>query len=229
LTVLSVHINLHKRRQPESRADGRSRVLNNTATAVVFEKPGSWRFAASDSVSPRPRLRRRGSLERYQYRYRAPALGWPHAGIPRPRLSPGARLRVRRPRRRDRRRCRLEVGTLVFAPGSPGYTDVRGLFGASAERLVVSSASFPSTNPSVSTAPAGAGRHGLSRRHAHQRRRASRADHRSRCARSPAGALHRRPRRAAPTVWETNPQRLPPAPRATAPYHPDEDRAATTA
>jgi 3-hydroxyethyl bacteriochlorophyllide a dehydrogenase len=31
----------------------------------------------------------------------------------------------------------LEAGDLVFVPGSPGFTDVRGLFGASAERLVV--------------------------------------------------------------------------------------------
>jgi 3-hydroxyethyl bacteriochlorophyllide a dehydrogenase len=31
----------------------------------------------------------------------------------------------------------LSVGDLVFVPGSPGYTNVRGLFGASAERLVV--------------------------------------------------------------------------------------------
>jgi 3-hydroxyethyl bacteriochlorophyllide a dehydrogenase len=32
----------------------------------------------------------------------------------------------------------LQSGDLVFVPGSPGYTNVRGLFGASADRVVVS-------------------------------------------------------------------------------------------
>lgn len=112
--------------------------MQNTATAVVFEKPGTMALRSVGLVDPTAqdcivevlwsgistgteRLLWEGTMPAF------PGLEYP--------LVPGYESVGRI----------LEAGAdtqfahgdLVFVPGSPGYTDVRGLFGASAERVIV--------------------------------------------------------------------------------------------
>lgn len=112
--------------------------MENTATAVVFEKPGVMALrpvglaepTAEDCVvevlwsgisTGTERLLWNGTMPAF------PGLDYP--------LVPGYESVGRVIDAGDS--AQFKVGDMVFVPGSPGYTDVRGLFGASAERLVV--------------------------------------------------------------------------------------------
>lgn len=112
--------------------------MNNTATAVVFEKPGVMALRSVGLVDPTAkdcvveilwsgistgteRLLWDGSMPPF------PGLDYP--------LVPGYES-VGRVIEAGAE-ASLAVGDLVFVPGSPGYTNVRGLFGASADRVVV--------------------------------------------------------------------------------------------
>lgn len=113
-------------------------MIDRTATAVVFEKPGVMSLRSVGLIEPT-----QGDCvvdvlwsgistgtERLLWDGRMPA--FPGLDYP---LVPGyesvGRVAEINPGQS------LSVGDLVFVPGSPGYTNVRGLFGASAERLVV--------------------------------------------------------------------------------------------
>ena len=112
--------------------------MDSTATAVVFEKPGVMALRTVGLVEPAEGECVVDVLwsgistgtERLLWDGRMPA--FPGLAYP---LVPGYESvgRVVRAEPAAERR----VGDLVFVPGSPGYTDVRGLFGAAAERLVV--------------------------------------------------------------------------------------------
>ena len=110
------------------------------ATAVVFEKPGVMALREVGLIEPTDgdcvvEVLYSGistGTERLLWDGRMPAF----PGLEYP-LVPGYESVGRVVE--AGRDAKLEVGDLVFAPGSPGYTNVRGLFGASAERLVVSS------------------------------------------------------------------------------------------
>ena len=113
-------------------------MLDSTATAVVFEKPGVMALRSVGLVEPTAddcvvEVLWSGistGTERLLWDGRMPA--FPGLDYP---LVPGYESVGRVVESGSD--ASLAVGTLVFAPGSPGYTDVRGLFGASAERLVV--------------------------------------------------------------------------------------------
>ena len=112
--------------------------MSNTTTAVVFEKPGVMALRTVGLVEPGEGECVVDVLwsgistgtERLLWNGRMPA--FPGLAYP---LVPGyesvGRV-VQAAPAGDRR-----VGDLVFVPGSPGYTDVRGLFGAAADRVVV--------------------------------------------------------------------------------------------
>ena len=112
--------------------------MNNTATAVVFEKPGVMALRTVGLIEPGDGECVVDVLwsgistgtERLLWNGRMPA--FPGLAYP---LVPGYESvgRVVQADPAGERR----VGDLVFVPGSPGYTDVRGLFGATAERVVV--------------------------------------------------------------------------------------------
>ena len=112
--------------------------MDSTATAVVFEKPGVMALRTVGLVEPGEGECVVDVLwsgistgtERLLWDGRMPA--FPGLAYP---LVPGYESvgRVVQAEPAAERR----VGDLVFVPGSPGYTDVRGLFGATAERLVV--------------------------------------------------------------------------------------------
>ena len=112
--------------------------MDSTATAVVFEKSGVMALRTVGLVEPGEGECVVDVLwsgistgtERLLWDGRMPA--FPGLAYP---LVPGYESvgRVVRAEPAAERR----VGDLVFVPGSPGYTDVRGLFGAAAERLVV--------------------------------------------------------------------------------------------
>lgn len=112
--------------------------MHSTATAVVFEKPGHMALRAVGLVEPADSdcvvdVLWSGistGTERLLWDGRMPA--FPGLAYP---LVPGYESvgRVTEAGSDSGR----QVGELVFVPGSPGFTNVRGLFGASAERLVV--------------------------------------------------------------------------------------------
>ncbi len=114
-------------------------MLQNTATAVVFEKPGVMSLrtvglvepAAGDCVVEVLYSGISTGTERLLWDGRMPA--FPGLAYP---LVPGYESVGRVVETNGD--VALQPGDLVFVPGSPGYTDVRGLFGASADRLVVS-------------------------------------------------------------------------------------------
>ncbi|MEE4276929.1 MAG: chlorophyll synthesis pathway protein BchC [Halieaceae bacterium] len=115
--------------------------MNSTATAVVFEKPGVMTLRSVGLVDPAEgdcvvEVLWSGistGTERLLWDGRMPA--FPGLAYP---LVPGyesvGRVVEAGPE------ANLQVGDLVFVPGSPGFKDVRGLFGASADRLVVDAA-----------------------------------------------------------------------------------------
>ena len=113
-------------------------MVGNTARAVVFEKPGVMALRAVGLVEPTDadcvvEVLWSGistGTERLLWDGRMPA--FPGLSYP---LVPGYESVGRIVERGAN--AHLEVGDLVFVPGSPGFTNVRGLFGASAERLVV--------------------------------------------------------------------------------------------
>ena len=116
-------------------------MVSNTATAVVFEKPGVMALRSVGLVDPADgdcvvEVLFSGistGTERLLWDGRMPA--FPGLAYP---LVPGyesvGRIVEAGPE------AALAVGDLVFVPGSPGFKDVRGLFGASADRLVVDAA-----------------------------------------------------------------------------------------
>jgi 3-hydroxyethyl bacteriochlorophyllide a dehydrogenase len=198
--------------------------LNHTATAVVFEKPGVMALRSVGLSEPTPadcvvEVLWSGistGTERLLWDGRMPA--FPGLDYP---LVPGYESVGRVVQ--TGADAELEVGTLVFAPGSPGYTDVRGLFGASAERLVVNADRLIPINESL-------GEHGtllaLAATAYHAATRISVDElpelivgH---------GVLGRLLARitvalgGAPTVWESNPKRLAGAQGYSA-VTPDED------
>jgi len=112
--------------------------LDNTATAVVFEKPGVMALRSVGLVDPTAqdcvvnvlwsgistgteRLLWNGSMPAF------PGLDYP--------LVPGYESVGRVVEAGSD--THHAVGDMVFVPGSPGYTNVRGLFGASSERVIV--------------------------------------------------------------------------------------------
>ena len=112
--------------------------MNNTATAVVFEKPGVMAVRSVGVVDATPddcvvevlfsgistgteRLLWEGTMPAF------PGLDYP--------LVPGYES-VGRVIEAGAGTT-FSAGDLVFVPGSPGYTNVRGLFGASADHVVV--------------------------------------------------------------------------------------------
>ncbi len=114
-------------------------MIDNTATAVVFEKPGVMALRSVGLTEPTEsdcvvdvlwsgistgteRLLWDGRMPQF------PGLSYP--------LVPGYESVGRITQAASN--STLKQGDLVFVPGSPGFTDVQGLFGASAERLVVS-------------------------------------------------------------------------------------------
>ena len=123
--------------------------------------------------SDRGRRRRRCRLERRQHRHRAAAVVGPDAAISRHGISAGPRLRVGRPRRRSRIGDRTCIaGQRVFVPGAKCFGEVRGLFGASASRLVVPAKRVVPIDrqPRRTRHPAGAGGDRLSRDRGARRR-----------------------------------------------------------
>jgi len=112
--------------------------LDNRAQAIVFEQPGVLSVRAVGLVEPTDsdcivEVLWSGistGTERLLWDGRMPA--FPGLGYP---LVPGyesvGRILV------AGAGTAFTAGDWVFVPGSPGYTDVRGLFGAAAERLVV--------------------------------------------------------------------------------------------
>ncbi|MFK7830905.1 MAG: chlorophyll synthesis pathway protein BchC [Congregibacter sp.] len=113
-------------------------MLDNTATAVVFEKPGVMALRSVGLVDPADsdcviEVLWSGistGTERLLWDGRMPA--FPGLDYP---LVPGYESVGRIIETGSS--VSMNVGDLVFVPGSPGFTDVRGLFGATAERLVV--------------------------------------------------------------------------------------------
>ncbi|MEL7044128.1 MAG: chlorophyll synthesis pathway protein BchC [Pseudomonadota bacterium] len=104
----------------------------------------------------------------------------------------------------------LAVGDLVFVPGSPGFKDVRGLFGASADRLVVDAARLVPIDESLGEqgillALTATAFHAVTRLGADQLPELI-VGHgvlgrlMARCVLALGGAV--------PTVWESNPQRF---------------------
>lgn len=112
--------------------------LDNRATAVVFEKPGVLALrsvglvdpAASDCVVEVLWSGISTGTERLLWDGRMPQ--FPGLDYP---LVPGYESVGRVVDAGSD--TAFAPGDLVFVPGSPGYTDVRGLFGAAAERVVV--------------------------------------------------------------------------------------------
>jgi len=113
--------------------------MSSTATAVVFEKPGVMSLRSVGLIDPTDsdcvvEVLWSGistGTERLLWDGRMPA--FPGLAYP---LVPGYESVGRIVEAGAD--AALDVGTLVFVPGSPGFRDVRGLFGASADRLVVS-------------------------------------------------------------------------------------------
>lgn len=112
--------------------------MNNTANAVVFEKPGVMSLRAVELAEPTADdcvidMLWSGistGTERLLWDGRMPA--FPGLAYP---LVPGYESVGRVTQGAGER----EAGELVFVPGSSGYQDVSGLFGASSERVVVDS------------------------------------------------------------------------------------------
>lgn len=113
-------------------------MLNNKTTAVVFEKPGVMALrqvglrdpAATDCVVDVLWSGISTGTERLLWNGQMPV--FPGLSYP---LVPGYESVGRISE--VGADVSLKVGDFVFAPGSPGFTDVQGLFGGSAERLVV--------------------------------------------------------------------------------------------
>ncbi|MDP5053175.1 MAG: chlorophyll synthesis pathway protein BchC [Congregibacter sp.] len=113
-------------------------MVNRTATAVVFEKPGVMSLRPVGLIEPGDsdcvvEVLFSGistGTERLLWDGRMPAF----PGLKYP-LVPGYES-VGRVVQAGSSSVR-QVGEFVFVPGSAGYTDVRGLFGASAEELIV--------------------------------------------------------------------------------------------
>lgn len=113
-------------------------MLDNTVKAVVFEKPGSMALRNVGLVDPADNdcvvdviwSGISTGTERLLWDGRMPA--FPGLSYP---LVPGYESVGRIVE--TGAAVKMRVGELVFVPGSPGFTDVQGLFGASAERLVV--------------------------------------------------------------------------------------------
>ena len=112
--------------------------MTDRATAVVFEQPGQLAVRPVALAEPGARRLRGGCrVERHQHGHRAafvarrmpafPGLAYP--------LVPGYETVGRVSAVGSS--CELSVGQRVFVPGSRGFTDVQGLFGGAAERLVV--------------------------------------------------------------------------------------------
>ncbi|MEM6301704.1 MAG: chlorophyll synthesis pathway protein BchC [Pseudomonadota bacterium] len=110
----------------------------STATAVVFEKPGVMALRSVGLMQPAPSHCVVDMLwsgistgtERLLWDGRMP----PFPGLTYP-LVPGYESVGRVSYVGDA--AEFAEGQLVFVPGSPGYTDVSGLFGATADRVVV--------------------------------------------------------------------------------------------
>lgn len=115
--------------------------LENRAQAIVFEQPGVLALRSVGLVEPTAKdcvveVLWSGistGTERLLWDGRMPA--FPGLGYP---LVPGYES-VGRVLQAGADTS-FSAGDWVFVPGSPGYTDVRGLFGAAAERLVVDAA-----------------------------------------------------------------------------------------
>lgn len=113
-------------------------MLNNKTTAVVFEKPGVMALrqvgltdpAATDCVVDVLWSGISTGTERLLWNGQMPV--FPGLSYP---LVPGYESVGRVAE--VGADVSLTVGDFVFVPGSPGFTDVQGLFGGSAERLVV--------------------------------------------------------------------------------------------
>lgn len=113
-------------------------MLENTTTAVVFEKPGVMTLrqvgliepSSSDCVVEVLWSGISTGTERLLWNGQMPA--FPGLDYP---LVPGYESVGRI--KETGADVSHAVGDLVFVPGSAGYTDVRGLFGGSAQRLVV--------------------------------------------------------------------------------------------
>lgn len=111
---------------------------DNTATAVVFEKPGVMALRQVGLVDPGAgdclvEILWSGistGTERLLWDGRMPA--FPGLSYP---LVPGYESVGRVVETGSD--VALATGSLVFVPGTPGYTDVQGLFGATADRVVV--------------------------------------------------------------------------------------------
>jgi len=112
--------------------------LDNRARAIVFEKPGVLALRSVGLVDPTDsdcvvEVLWSGistGTERLLWDGRMPA--FPGLGYP---LVPGYESVGRVLQAGSA--TSFSNGDWVFVPGSPGYTDVRGLFGAAAERVVV--------------------------------------------------------------------------------------------
>lgn len=111
--------------------------MDNTATAVVFEKPGVMALRSVGLVDPTARdcvvdVLWSGistGTERLLWDGTMPA--FPGLDYP---LVPGYESVGRVVEAGAD--TSFSEGDMVFVPGSPGYTDVRGLFGASSERVI---------------------------------------------------------------------------------------------
>ena len=111
---------------------------SSTATAVVFEKPGVMALRSVGLAAPAPDSCVVDVLwsgistgtERLLWDGRMP----PFPGLTYP-LVPGYESVGRIAEAGSA--TAFSAGDMVFVPGSPGYTDVSGLFGATAERVVV--------------------------------------------------------------------------------------------
>ena len=112
--------------------------MSSQATAVVFEQPGKLSVRKVGIVEPGEGdcvidIEWSGistGTERLLWQGRMPA--FPGLAYP---LVPGYESVGRVAATGDG--CALAVGQRVFVPGSRGYTDVQGLFGGAADRLVV--------------------------------------------------------------------------------------------
>jgi 3-hydroxyethyl bacteriochlorophyllide a dehydrogenase len=113
-------------------------LLSRQATAVVFEEPGKLSVRKVGLTEPGPGdcvidiewSSISTGTERLLWQGRMPA--FPGLAYP---LVPGYESVGRVAAAGDD--CALSVGDRVFVPGSRGYTDVAGLFGGAADRLVV--------------------------------------------------------------------------------------------
>jgi hypothetical protein len=137
--------------------------------AVVLEKPEDLVLRTVALVEPAAGRRcRRRAVDRNQFRHRTPAVVGPHAAVSRHGLSAGPGLRNGRRVSKAGSEMASE-GDRVFVPGANCYSNVRGLFGGAAARLVVPAArvvpiehrmrartasSSPSPPPPITPSPA---------------------------------------------------------------------------